>query len=634
MHIARVHIENYRTFHNADFDFGPGLNIIAGVNNAGKSAALAVIFELLDSSGREIFDHRLDRFNPTRVLHYCNDEAMKNPGSICVAIQLKPDSGPIRSSGQQHRLVFEVKEKFEVEVPVCETADATIELTLRDVFGQLTSLWLVRRADVNGGLYKARSCLFFELADGRQLHLHDSELELEREIVTKAIAVCHIPAMRPPSFLKSMLAQMVRQQYRDIASLKDNARERQIQWARACNLVSRRLSNLLAGVEYMLVVQDFNYEDSEKEVTEENLYVACTDKLRTLVTDRGSGTQTLGIMDMLLKQKAEGAIVLADELENSLHPPALRKVVSELSEAKFGSRQVILATHSPLLIQMCAPDNVTVLRKTGCNTIPLRVQMSSSKRTAAQTKQALRHIYPEMLFANHVLLVEGGEEYLIPALADALFTKPGWCDRNGLTITRVGGKGRFALWSEVLDSLRIPHTLLVDMDFIEKGIDKFLDRFDQKFKDDRSKLLAAVKSARAPQKESLSNDPASYDWLALESAMTEFEVDPSDPAKITQLSGAFNRYKDRIRKNPKIQEITSKDAALEAAVNKLINQCRQKEIFVLRFGELEDYIKSSGSKDISALLCAEQISTRADVRRMVQHWTDFEQLLNHLKSKL
>lgn len=63
MYIARVHIGNFRCFHDTTIDFRPGLNVIIGENNAGKTTllkALALVFERRGRSRPTIHDfHRL-----------------------------------------------------------------------------------------------------------------------------------------------------------------------------------------------------------------------------------------------------------------------------------------------------------------------------------------------------------------------------------------------------------------------------------------------------------------------------------------------------------------------------------------------------------------------------------------------
>ncbi len=63
MYIARIRIQNYRCFRDSDVAFQPGLNVIIGENNAGKTTllkALALVFDRRSRSRPAVHDfHRL-----------------------------------------------------------------------------------------------------------------------------------------------------------------------------------------------------------------------------------------------------------------------------------------------------------------------------------------------------------------------------------------------------------------------------------------------------------------------------------------------------------------------------------------------------------------------------------------------
>jgi predicted ATP-dependent endonuclease of OLD family len=58
MKLAKIHIENYRNFHNTDIELNEGVNVVVGANNTGKSNLLRVIMFLHSMS---VFD--IDDFN-------------------------------------------------------------------------------------------------------------------------------------------------------------------------------------------------------------------------------------------------------------------------------------------------------------------------------------------------------------------------------------------------------------------------------------------------------------------------------------------------------------------------------------------------------------------------------------------
>ena len=59
MYIARIRIQNYRCFRDSTIEFQPGLNVIIGENNAGKTTllkALALIFDRKTQGRPTVYD--------------------------------------------------------------------------------------------------------------------------------------------------------------------------------------------------------------------------------------------------------------------------------------------------------------------------------------------------------------------------------------------------------------------------------------------------------------------------------------------------------------------------------------------------------------------------------------------------
>jgi predicted ATPase len=60
------------------------------------------------------------------------------------------------------------------------------------------------------------------------------------------------------------------------------------------------------------------------------------------------------------------AVVLVEEPENGLHPARIREVMRVLREISK-TTQVVIATHSPLVVNELLPDEVTVLTRDPVN---------------------------------------------------------------------------------------------------------------------------------------------------------------------------------------------------------------------------------------------------------------------------
>ena len=52
MYIARIRVKNFRCFQDMTVDFQPGLNVIIGENNAGKTTLLKALSLVFERRGR------------------------------------------------------------------------------------------------------------------------------------------------------------------------------------------------------------------------------------------------------------------------------------------------------------------------------------------------------------------------------------------------------------------------------------------------------------------------------------------------------------------------------------------------------------------------------------------------------
>ena len=79
MYISRIRVQNFRCFRDTTVEFQPGLNVIIGENNSGKTTllkALALVFE------------RRGRGRPNMHDFHCLTEALDKPPRITIAVTI------------------------------------------------------------------------------------------------------------------------------------------------------------------------------------------------------------------------------------------------------------------------------------------------------------------------------------------------------------------------------------------------------------------------------------------------------------------------------------------------------------------------------------------------------------------
>lgn len=79
----------------------------------------------------------------------------------------------------------------------------------------------------------------------------------------------------------------------------------------------------------------------------------------------------------------------------------------------------------------------------------------------------------EMYFANSVILVEGGEKYIIRKLID-LYKDELFLDYNNCSLIKVGGKSYFGIYKKMLEKLGKKVYIIGDYDNLKEEINEYL----------------------------------------------------------------------------------------------------------------------------------------------------------------
>lgn len=192
-------------------------------------------------------------------------------------------------------------------------------------------------------------------------------------------------------------------------------------------------------------------------------------------------------------------LLLFEEPEAFLHP-ALQREMGDILESISTSNQVVVATHSPLLVTPQRIPNVLILRQvtspadpnshnTSCLVPKLDLLPDPNDK---QLVNLLRFSSSaEFLFADCVLVVEGpSDRVLFEASWDVL--RKSLCSGGrpiDLAIVEPGSKDAVPVWVQYLQAIGFPARGVVDLDFLVDGagrclksdpsLSQFVDKFWQ-----------------------------------------------------------------------------------------------------------------------------------------------------------
>lgn len=186
--------------------------------------------------------------------------------------------------------------------------------------------------------------------------------------------------------------------------------------------ITKKIREFLPSLTEIVISSDFRLPDINIDVKVKFLE---SDK-EILVNKKGDGTKrriTMALLDYKNEIQSEEEIgnnvYLFDEPDTHLHVRAQKELMNIIEKFGKSGRQVIIATHSPFIINSCKPKQIRLL--TNINNVSTVKFMKRDE----EIENLLRNIGIEniyLFFAKKILIVEGEtEEKFIPIMFEKLF---------------------------------------------------------------------------------------------------------------------------------------------------------------------------------------------------------------------
>lgn len=247
-----------------------------------------------------------------------------------------------------------------------------------------------------------------------------------------------------------------------------------------CSLVQTRLNKIFADHEVCLTPAAGNFDADKIIATGTHVRIARGGQSIPL-TSQGTGLQraflwsALGAFAELGKAKKgrvtidaeKPKILLIDEPESFLHPPAIRDARESLYQvADISGWQVLASTHSPIFIDVAKPHTTIIRVDSSSSTGPRvfqseKADFSDDDRLVLQMIRACHPTVNEFFFSENVVLVEGNTEV---AVLEELRNRSQHPDASSLQIVNCLGKNNLILFAKILNQFGSPYTILHDSD--------------------------------------------------------------------------------------------------------------------------------------------------------------------------
>lgn len=465
MHISKIQVRNYRCFADATFTFRPGLNVIIGENNAGKSALFSAMRLVFDSgmAGLSVHD-----------FHYAALQSEEPPNIVVTAtIQVEADDSAedkaaVASWLTRVEFPWEADLSFVYELP---TKHHEPYKKLRETFGEGEES---QKSAYAIEVMQDRGWFVAKHYGGKLENRFSAEPDLRTHFRCQFLDALRSAETDLQSGSARLLQRMLRKVL-DLGSEEDARVEKQRDFRgeseRLVDVLKGRLSTEplfeMAGEIWgagQKAKPDLFGRLTELEVLRSIWLFLDHSSHRHPVSHNGLGYNNLLYVGLVLAGMDVGAasdeprgfpLLLMEEPEAHLHPALQYRFLvflrEQLQSAGEGgaprSRQVFLTTHSthvtsaagldPLVCLYLGDDGAPQVAYPG-RAFPEGKDGVASK---AYVERFLDATKSSMLFAKAVLLVEGiAEQVLIPGLVDLAWGgRTAWLERNFVSLVRVDG---------------------------------------------------------------------------------------------------------------------------------------------------------------------------------------------------
>lgn len=308
------------------------------------------------------------------------------------------------------------------------------------------------------------------------------------------------------------------------------------------------------------------------------------DGFNSLLQEKGSGIQSaviIGLYNYYTNNIAHksSSLLAVEEPEVYLHPQARRVISNRIDDFLQGNKnQVIITTHSTEFITSAHETlNIIAVKKEhqkgteGRNT---KFDTSKEKQILVKSQNA------EMFFADKVILVEGGEKYILEAIAKYYGGNlnpdlgENWLNESNISVIAVGGKTEFWKYVKKLNELAIPVFVLADFDFFLRQLSEYFTGlgFEKNVHDELNGIRSQLKINN--------RDLASSILGHIESFVSSI-ID--EGLKVNQKD-----IKSLLKEPFRLKKLSQFDLAQQKIITAYLKRLQKINLFILD-NELEDY---------------------------------------------
>jgi len=477
MIITTLKINNFKSIKDMSLEFVEGKNIIVGQNNSGKSNIISAINLVIgEKYPPKRFDDKFyyknsDVFSIILQLSKCNEfdrEYLENYNKkIGIYTLPKEDEYLLNSTDELDELDFRTiwKNNYEIIQMIENAKHIYISLVSRKNEDTIYTL-SIDMGDEN--LYKLKFFASELLASFIRSAIIPSERSLKNELVVNSYSWYG-------KLIKNIWQNMSPEN--NILLSEHNQNLTNVTNSIFESLTTELGQSVKDAIPYNKL--EFKLIQDTKTDYYKGIKILLDDGYYSLLDDKGSGIKSLMIIELFKlyckKYHTFSSCLIVEEPEVFLHPQARSVLSKKIDQFLVGNNnQTIITTHSEQFLSNFDIKQLTFISKEDGQSKKYKILNSDFTEKEFQKINIITKTEnAEMFFADTVVLVEGGEKYIIKKLFE-IYKDELFLDYNNVSIIKVGGKSFFNIYKKMLEKLGKKVYIIGDYDNLKEEVNEFL----------------------------------------------------------------------------------------------------------------------------------------------------------------
>lgn len=628
MYIKKLIIDNYKSIKNETFEFSKGINVLVGKNNAGKSNIVSALNEVLsDKYSTSDYEDKIFYTNDTDAikrefmivteieeLENLDFEYLNNVKKSVGLIKINEFFSEENQNWNSEWIIKdddELKERHEEKLSGRRNSEENILYwkkrdDLINLLNNTEKIWLYKYYNKDTDTNLLNIIIKEKKISGLAHNNYYRMVYVNQNVKSTFITSLLVPAFRSPeTTLKinkwSWYGKLLQKKWNEcydkeaMQNIENAAQQLKLTLGEVYTDLKEQLNEQLSqALSLMNIKVDINMLENKKEDYYKNIRLYINDGVETPLENKGSGLQSLIIIELFklyCKTFNKSSLLILEEPELFLHPHAKRMLSGILKDFLeingVLKNQVIVTTHAQEFVENVDIENINVIKKGKEGTKKSKIDIEKYDFKELQ-KLKIELIYKnaEMFFADKVILVEGEEYILIPKIVEHVYGK-NILNSKDISIIKVGGKSYFDIYRKVLNDLHIENYIIADYDIIYKELSSLIDEENiNKLNNLKSEMPESLKSNKK-----VKNATDSLDWKKLVEVV---EKSILNQKYSNDLEVVWSNFRKRIYEKVKLKDL---DNELKNKMVDFIEMLYEKKIFIMKNGELEDYYKKENFDD-------------------------------------